>query len=323
MKFNRSCVLALSALAVMALSLIPLAGCKCGASFSSASLSEATMCKNINPQTHQPLDTTDTFSPDTAVINCTVKLSNAPPDTEVKSQWTYLKGEAQGVTNYVLGEYPVKTDGTRYISFSLDAPDKGFPQGDYKVTFFINGKTKMTVPFSVKGSAGSAPAQTAKATLANTFQKAEFGYTINYPADWEYETPAAGKVIFGGKQGTAAYDAYVAIQNLISTKAGGTLASIDAVLDSFKDPIKSADANAKFYGEKAFVYTMQTGTKLNGKEITMEYASKGQKYKTWRIAVPKSSGNIFFAWLYEAPLAIYDTYLPLAQGMLDSWNITQ
>ena len=320
MKLNRSCVLTPLALAATALLLLPLAGCKCSASFSSASLSEGTMCKNINPQTHQPLDKTDTFSTDTAVINLTVKLSNAPADTEVKTQWTYVKGDVPGVTNYQLGEYSVKTDGTRYISFSLDAPDKGFPKGDYTVTCLVNGKKKLTVPFSVKGGAGSVPAQTAKAALANTFQKAGFGYTIRYPADWEYETPTTYKVVIGGKQGTAAYDAYVAIQTVASPKAGGTVASVDAVLDSFKNPIKSADANAKFYGDKSFVYTMQGGTKLNGKEITIEYTSKGQKFKTWRIAIPH--GNLFHAWLYEAPLAIYDTYLPVAQGMLESWNIT-
>jgi hypothetical protein len=321
MKLNRSDVLALAVLAVTVLLLLPLAGCQCEASFSSASLSEGTMCRNINPQTHQPLDKTDIFSPDTEVINCTVKLSNAPADTEVKTQWTYVKGDVPGVTNYQMGEYSVKTDGTRYISFSLDAPDKGFPNGDYTVTCLVNGKKQLTVPFSVTGSASSVPTQTSTVALANTFQKAGFGYTIRYPADWEYETPKSGQVVIGGKQGTGAYDAYVAIQNVASTKAGGTVASVDAVLDSFKNPIRSADANARFYGEKAFVYTMQDGTKLNGKEITMEYVSQGQKFKTWRIAIPR--GNSFHAWLYEAPLAIYDTYLPLAQGMLESWNITQ
>jgi hypothetical protein len=284
-------------------------------------LSEATMCKNINPQTHQPLDKTDTFSPDTAVINLTVKLSNAPPDTEVNTQWTYVKGE--GVTNYQMGEYSVKTDGTRYISFSLDAPDKGFPRGDYAVTLQVNGKTKMTVPFSVKGGGGSAPAQTSGVPLANTFQEAGFGYTIKYPSDWAYEKPEKGDVIISGKQGTEAYEAIVRIQNVLSSKSGGTVANVDAVLDSFKNSIKSADANAKFYGEKAFVYTMPDGTKLNGKEITMEYTSKGQVFKTRRIAIPMSSGNIFLVWLYQARLAIYDTYLPIAQGMLDSWNFTQ
>ena len=323
MKLNGSFILALAALSMTVLLLLPLTGCKCGASFSSASLSEGTMCRNINQQTHQPLDKTDTFFPDTAVINCTVKLSNAPADTEVKTQWTYLKGDVPGVTNYQLGEYSVKTDGTRYISFSLDAPDKGFPKGNYIVTCLVNGKKKMTVPFSVTGGVSTAPAQTAEVALANIFQNAGVGYTIRYPVDWEYETPKSGQVIIGGKQGTAASDVYVAIQAVPSTKAGGTYASVDEVLDSFNNPIKSADANARFYGDKAFVYTMQSGTKLNGKEITMEYTSQGQKFKTWRIAVPMSSGNVFLAWLYSAPLAIYDTYLPIAQGMLDSWNFTQ
>lgn len=114
-----------------------------------ASLSEATMCKSVDAQS-RPVDKTDVFSPTDPIIYCSVKVSNAPDDTEVKAQWIYVRGEAKDVTNYSLGEAPVTTTGTRYIKFSYEPPTKGYVRGDYVVKLFLDGKEKLAVPFKVQ-----------------------------------------------------------------------------------------------------------------------------------------------------------------------------
>lgn len=118
-------------------------------SFTTAKISEATMTTAVN-ENMQPLDNNDVFSPDTAEIFCSFKLSNAPDDTEVKAEWIYLQGELQDVTDYLVDEWVTTTDGTRYVSSSLTSPDEGWPRGDYQVIIYIDGKEQTRLPFYVQ-----------------------------------------------------------------------------------------------------------------------------------------------------------------------------
>ncbi len=147
---KRISILVLAALVVATLLLGSLVGCECGASYSSASLSEATMCKGVDAE-NRPVDKTDTFSPNTPEIFCSLKYSYAPEDTEIKAQLIYVQGEAQGVTNYTLSETSVKTkQNSGYGYFSFTPPTNGWPRGDYVVKLFVDGKEKLTVPFKVQ-----------------------------------------------------------------------------------------------------------------------------------------------------------------------------
>ena len=124
-------------------------GCSASVKFTTASISEATMCKDVDSQ-FRPVNATDVFGVDTYEIFCSFKLSNAPPDTEIKADWIYVKGEVEGLTNYLIGDWHINADGTRYVNASLTIPDKGWPRGDYKVVLSINGKERQSVPFTVK-----------------------------------------------------------------------------------------------------------------------------------------------------------------------------
>jgi hypothetical protein len=147
---KRVSIVALAALAVASMLLGSLAGCECQASYSSAYLSEATMCKSVDAH-QRPIDKTDIFSANDPKIYCSVKLSNAPDDTEVKAVWVIVQGEFQGqsLTNYTADEASVKAGGTKYASFYL-SQTKGFPTGDWAVKLFLNGKEELTVPFKVQ-----------------------------------------------------------------------------------------------------------------------------------------------------------------------------
>jgi hypothetical protein len=138
------------ALAIAAMLLGSLVGCECETSYSSAYLSEATMCKNVDEE-NRPVDKTDVFSASDPIIYCSVKLSNAPDDTEVKAVWTIVQGEFQGqsLTNYTADEVSVTAGGTQYAQFSL-SQTKGFPTGDWAVKLFLNGEEQVAVPFKVQ-----------------------------------------------------------------------------------------------------------------------------------------------------------------------------
>ena len=146
---NKISILVVAIVTASLLLAIPLAGCEGEVSVTTASLSEATMCQGVDKDM-RPLDTTDVFDTDTPEIFCSVKLSNAPPDTEFKAEWIYVEGELEDMSNYLIDEWSTTTDGTRYISASITRPDNGWPRGDYKAVLYIDGKEELSVPFTVK-----------------------------------------------------------------------------------------------------------------------------------------------------------------------------
>ena len=125
-------------------------GCKGDVSFSTASLSEATICISVDTTTGQAVEKGDVFTTDTAEIFCSVKLSNGPDETQILAQWIYIKGDLEGVTDHKINETSLAADGTKYLWFSISQPDNGFPKGDYACKIFLNGKEKFSVPFKVQ-----------------------------------------------------------------------------------------------------------------------------------------------------------------------------
>jgi hypothetical protein len=142
-------VFIVSVIVVSLLLAIPLTGCEAEVSFTTASLSEASMCQSVDKDM-RPLNAADVFTTDTPEIFCSVKLSNAPADTEVKAELIYVKGELEGVTNHLITDYSLTADGTRYLSFSVIKPDAGWPKGEYNVVLYVDGKEKLSVPFTVQ-----------------------------------------------------------------------------------------------------------------------------------------------------------------------------
>ena len=129
-----------------------LAGCSGEVSFTTAKLSEATMCLGVDAE-NKPLNATSTFGVNTPEIFCSVKLSNAPDETEVGSEWVYVKGELAGYDNTVIDTLVLAADGTQYIQFSMPKPQSGWPVGEYALNLYIDGKEELSVPFTVSKSA--------------------------------------------------------------------------------------------------------------------------------------------------------------------------
>jgi hypothetical protein len=154
MKEKKLFILTAGLLVLLAMLVTSLAGCTVSVNVSTASLSEATTCKSVDQQTKRPVEKTDIFSADITEIFCSVKVSNAPPETQITAVWVYIQGEAKDLKNYKIAEYTLQGSGTRYLSFSITRPDKGWPIGDYEVKLFVAEKEKLTVPFKVQsGSA--------------------------------------------------------------------------------------------------------------------------------------------------------------------------
>jgi len=140
----------LSVIGLLSVLLSGLSGCgsKTEFSFSTARISEASMATSLDKDM-LPINTTDEFSPETAKICLSVKLSNAPPDTEVKAEWIYVRGEMKDSENYLIDTVSVQGENNAYVGLTLSRPDNGWPEGEYEVILSIDGKQKLSVPFQV------------------------------------------------------------------------------------------------------------------------------------------------------------------------------
>ena len=109
-----------------------------------ASLSEATIAESVDNY-NRPVVKRDSFYDDITTIYCSVKLYNAPDNTEIKAEWVYL-GEGEKLT---ISEESLIRSGTGYVSFEKGQPFGGWLLGDYEVKLYLNGNEEVVLPFRI------------------------------------------------------------------------------------------------------------------------------------------------------------------------------
>lgn len=114
-------------------------------SFSTANVSEAYMASMIDPETSEPLVTTDVFPQTTTTeIYATVLIKNVPGDTRVSAIWHHIPtGSSLPSENDIIAS----TD--MWINFSLTSPS-GFATGEYKVEILLDDEIEETLYFTVE-----------------------------------------------------------------------------------------------------------------------------------------------------------------------------
>ena len=120
-------------------------------------LTEVTMAKSVDSSTKEPKEKTSVFADSAAVIYCTVKLTEAPANTDIKASWTV--NDVSGVEKgYIIDEATVTTSGTRYVSFSLSKESDKWATGKYTVKLSVNGKQATTIDYTIQAT--STPGKT-------------------------------------------------------------------------------------------------------------------------------------------------------------------
>ena len=121
---------------------------------SSALVSDATLSTDIDSQS-KPVNASNTFTVTTDKIYLSLKLNNAPANTQIMAKLTYIGGEDASLANSTMFNSSQTGQGNGYISFAMKSPPGGFPQGNYQVAISANGQDQISVPFTVQNlSAG-------------------------------------------------------------------------------------------------------------------------------------------------------------------------
>lgn len=121
-----------------------LAGCEANFQLSTARLSDAAMSTAVDLNTQAPLEKATIFPADVKKLYATIQVKNAPADTKVRAVFSYLEGNRQQIA-----EDTISAEGSKYLSFSLNPPESGWPVGRYEVEFYLDNEVKEKTGFSV------------------------------------------------------------------------------------------------------------------------------------------------------------------------------
>jgi hypothetical protein len=152
------------------------------------------------------------------------------------------------------------------------------------------------------------------------FGGADLGYEVAFPDDWTASRLGPATVLLGGAEGTDAYYATVAIQNIQPPKAERPLDALETVLSALKAELATRAQDVRFADEGPMSYDKK-GLSLKAFQFVVTYMDEGRRYKQWTLAVGRPDSTIVHVWSYRAPEKEFDIYRPIADAIRQSWRI--
>lgn len=150
------------------------------------------------------------------------------------------------------------------------------------------------------------------------FSESGYGYQVAYPTHWNLEKMSAFTNVISGRKGTAAYDAMVTMQNVKPGSGDGDAA--ESAFTSLKTNLSTQAKNVAFVGEKPVTYN-KDGLTLTGRQFVANYEHAGRSFRKWALVLPRPEGEVAHIWSYTAPMETFETYRPIAEGILNSLKI--
>ena len=96
--------------------------------------------------TGKPLNSATVFNVDTPRILCSVSTAGLPGPATLQVIWLFN----DGVSWKTLKEESFPVAGASFIVFTMNAPDSGWPQGNYAIRLLLDGKQATEKQFSIK-----------------------------------------------------------------------------------------------------------------------------------------------------------------------------
>lgn len=115
-------------------------------------VTDAYMARAVDAQL-KPVNASNTFYVDADILYLSLKLNNAPANTQVMAKLTYLEGEAADLANTNMFNESQSGHDTMYMAFAVKPPPGGFPQGNYRMDVSANGQPQASIPFKVQNLA--------------------------------------------------------------------------------------------------------------------------------------------------------------------------
>ena len=118
-----------------------------------AKITSITFCEQVSEDGTVPINVMNRFGGDTPSIHAVVAIEKAKKGTTIKGAW--ISVDAIDTPNYEIdAAEAIAPAADAVVHFALSRPNNGWPQGNYKLDVYIDGKFAVSAPFSVTGAAG-------------------------------------------------------------------------------------------------------------------------------------------------------------------------
>jgi hypothetical protein len=179
---------------------------------------------------------------------------------------------------------------------------------------------RLLFAFLLATMAMATPVQAQEINLGADFGPDGWGYRINYPVDWIKVEPTNYSVVFSGREGTAAFNTTVSIQNVRTPDADDKLAAVKGEMARLEGRMQDQTTGLEILTRNPFVYE-KGGMKITGGQMVAEFARKGEMFRQWIVILPRPKAPILHVWIFTGPAEDFPLALPTAKAMLDSFAI--
>lgn len=145
-------------------------------------------------------------------------------------------------------------------------------------------------------------------------------YTLKYPSNWEYIKSGKGTVIFRGKKDSNSYHSRITIRTLLTKKNKGQYSTIQELKDDLKTLIFKNTTEPKLL-DQGEIELPQNPKKFHGEYLIFTYKYKNQEFKQMDTVILREDGLAFYIWSYTSLMKQYNSDLPVAKKIYESWVI--
>ncbi|CAA6604131.1 conserved exported hypothetical protein [Rhodospirillaceae bacterium LM-1] len=163
-------------------------------------------------------------------------------------------------------------------------------------------------------------AQAQDVKLGADFGPEGWGYRINYPVDWIKVEPTDYSVVFSGREGTAAYNTTVSIQNVHTQDSKDKPAAVMGEMARLEGRMQDQTSGLEVLTRHPFVYE-KGGVKITGGQMVAEFSRRGDEFRQWIVILPRPKAPVLHVWIFTGPAEDFPQALPTARAMLESLTI--
>lgn len=157
--------------------------------------------------------------------------------------------------------------------------------------------------------------KTQPAALNNYYQDPRYGYSVRYPADWQYAVPHKGVVVFRGQNNASSYNSTITLQTLVNNRRR----SVDQVVNDTRALIAQQSSQMRVI-DSGTIPSLQAGSAgLQARYTVYSYTINNQDYGLLDVIYYKNPNRALYVFDYATTAAQFEADIPVAKGMVNSF----
>jgi len=153
--------------------------------------------------------------------------------------------------------------------------------------------------------------------LAADLTPAGLGLTLHAPDGWRVSEPEPYTVVLQPPAAEAPGIVSVSLQNRRRPEGAPAGQGPRRLADLYVAQLEEGAAEVSIARRAPFRWDVGD-TILMGRQVVAEFTAEDMPLRQWAVFVPSPLGPAVHMWLYTAPAALFERWLPPAQSILDS-----